>query len=148
MGLTQRRADKVTRTLRKHPDPLYRAVEVTTKHSYVINHKYLWACAGSVPSAARAFLAIEDDPGCGAEYGRHSKSIDPEKHRCGKCKGLLVQVRPKPRKADPQRKSPRKGASPFKKKVGGRLGEISVEETGKDSLGGLVRALGLVEVSD
>ena len=27
----------------------YRAVQVTTKHNYVINHKYLWICAGPAP---------------------------------------------------------------------------------------------------
>lgn len=35
--------------------------------------------------------------GCGAEYGRHSKSIDPRKHRCGRCKGFLRQIQPQPR---------------------------------------------------
>ena len=45
------------------------------------------------------FPSLEDDEGCGAEYGRHSKSIDTEKQRCGRCKGRLVQVRPKPRES-------------------------------------------------
>lgn len=74
------RAHKVTSVFEKHPQ--YMNVRVTTKHSYAINHKYLWMCK----------LA-----GCATEYGRHSKSIDPVKHRCGKCKGSLIQVRPKPR---------------------------------------------------
>ncbi|KKZ66883.1 hypothetical protein EMCG_07430 [[Emmonsia] crescens] len=56
-------------------------VHITTKHSYVIHYKYLWCC-------------VE----CGHEYGRHSRSIDVKKSRCGRCKvGGLVQVRPKPR---------------------------------------------------
>ncbi|PGH04385.1 hypothetical protein GX51_03544 [Blastomyces parvus] len=56
-------------------------IRITTKHSYVIHYKYLWCCAE-----------------CGHEYGRHSKSIDVKKSRCGRCKaGELVQVRPKPR---------------------------------------------------
>jgi SprT-like zinc ribbon domain len=82
-------------------------VEVTTKHSYEINHKYLWVCVGTPPNAARDFLNLgNEDDGCGAEYGRHSKSIDTAKHRCGKCRGLLLQVRPKPR---------RKGRSPVRR---------------------------------
>ncbi|KAG5303552.1 HMG box-containing protein [Histoplasma capsulatum G186AR] len=56
-------------------------INITTKHSYVIHYKYLWCCAE-----------------CGNEYGRHSRSIDVQKSRCGRCKvGALVQVRPKPR---------------------------------------------------
>ena len=59
-----------------------RCVEVTTKHSYVIDYKYAWSCT-------------DDD--CATEYERHSKSIDPAKHTCGKCKGRLEQIRPAPR---------------------------------------------------
>ncbi|GAB7337441.1 hypothetical protein MBLNU457_g2780t1 [Dothideomycetes sp. NU457] len=57
-------------------------VQVTTKHKYEIEYKYLWACEGE---------------GCGAQFGRHSKSIDPAKQRCGTCKGRLRQIRPVPR---------------------------------------------------
>lgn len=39
----------------------------------------------------------EGGHGCGMEYQRHSKSIDPAKHTCGVCKGRLVQIRPIPR---------------------------------------------------
>jgi SprT-like zinc ribbon domain len=106
------RAQKVTSSFRNHEKAIYRRVEVTTKHSYQINHKYLWVCIGTPPNAAKDFLNLPDEDGCGAEYGRHSKSIDPERHRCGKCKGVLVQVRPKPRKTDPAKK----GRSPFKKR--------------------------------
>lgn len=108
------RAQKVTSTFRAHEREIYRRVEVTTKHSYAINHKYLWVCIGTPPNAAKEFLNLpsDEDEGCGAEYGRHSKSIDTGKHRCGKCRGILVQVRPKPRRVDPKRK----GRSPFKKR--------------------------------
>ena len=58
-------------------------VEVTTKHAYNITYKYAWLCTNG---------------DCGTEYQRHSRSIDPEKHGCGKCKGRLEQVRPAPRK--------------------------------------------------
>jgi predicted SprT family Zn-dependent metalloprotease len=165
-------ADKVTTHLRSAPNlpQLYRAVEVTTKHSYTINHKYLWVCAGrqsapprgSAQEAARAFLALEgdDDPGCGTEYGRHSKSIDPAKHRCGKCKGLLVQVRPQPKKIIKPaeqgngNESPRKGkrTSPVKRRIGSNGGvdenEDKVKGGNNDRLDGLVKVLEYVNLSD
>ena len=160
-------AARVTTHLRTAPGlpESYRAVEVTTKHNYVINHKYLWICAGTAPSgsaqaAARAFLALDEDPGCGAEYGRHSKSIDPEIHRCGTCKGLLVQVRPKPKvtrerdESDKKGKSPRKGnqASQEKQRTGGR-GRLNVnkdegEIRSSDKLDGLEQALENVNLVD
>lgn len=59
-----------------------RVVEVTTKHSYEIEYKYIWRCA---------------DEECGMEFKRHSKSIDPKRHRCGGCKNQLVQIKPVPR---------------------------------------------------
>ncbi|KAK4496936.1 hypothetical protein PRZ48_011385 [Zasmidium cellare] len=62
-----------------------RGVEVTTKHSYEIEYKYVWRCV--------------DEAECGTEFKRHSKSIDPKRQRCGRCRGLLVQVKPAPRKA-------------------------------------------------
>lgn len=95
------RAQKVTSTFQNHEREIYRRIEVTTKHNYEINHKYLWICVGTLPNPAKEFLnLLDDDDGCGAEYGRHSKSIDPGKHRCGKCRGILVQVWPRPRKVD------------------------------------------------
>lgn len=59
-----------------------KGVEVTTKHSYEIEYKYVWQCSG------------ED---CGSEFKRHSKSIDPKRHTCGSCRSKLVQVKPTPR---------------------------------------------------
>ncbi|KAL5354086.1 hypothetical protein ACLOAV_000171 [Pseudogymnoascus australis] len=59
-----------------------RGIEVTTKHGYEIDFKYVWRCARG---------------GCGLEFKRHSRSIDPKRHSCGACKGRLVQVRPVPR---------------------------------------------------
>ncbi|KAL8739227.1 MAG: hypothetical protein Q9181_000118 [Wetmoreana brouardii] len=58
----------------------HRGVNVTTKHTYEISYKYIWACSH-----------------CGIEYKRHSKSIDPRRHSCGKCKEKLIQVKPVPR---------------------------------------------------
>ena len=57
-----------------------RGIEVTTKHSYDIDYKYIWECES-----------------CGLEFKRHSKSIDPKKHQCGSCKNKLVQTKPVPR---------------------------------------------------
>lgn len=57
-----------------------RGVKVTTKHTYDIDFKYAWQCVN-----------------CASQYKRHSKSINPEKHRCGSCKGKLTQTKPKPR---------------------------------------------------
>ncbi|KAK4068485.1 uncharacterized protein Triagg1_7424 [Trichoderma aggressivum f. europaeum] len=55
-------------------------IKVTTKHSYEIDFKYVWTCTA-----------------CGCEYKRHSKSIDPKRHRCGACKASLEQTKPIPR---------------------------------------------------
>ncbi len=59
-----------------------RGIEVTTRHSYDIDFRYVWRCKT-----------------CGTEYKRHSKSISPERHRCGSCKGELLQTKPVPRAA-------------------------------------------------
>ena len=67
-----------------------------------------------------------------------------------------MQVRPKPRKVDPERKreSPRKGGSPFKKKLLGESGSgsgsegCSVNGGSNDKLDDLGKALEIVELSD
>ena len=135
-------AERVTREFAGSGKEAWRQVEVTTKHSYAINHKYLWVCAGREMTDAARWLRMEEgegeEDGCGAEYGRHSKSIDTEKHRCGKCKGVLVQVRPVPRRVEAKRLSPRKNL--FQKRVKSGDGEDAVAELG--------RALEVVELSD
>ncbi|KAI0906961.1 hypothetical protein F4823DRAFT_49628 [Ustulina deusta] len=63
--------------------PRSRGVEinVTTRHSYEIEYRFVWRCAD-----------------CGGEVHRHSRSVDPTRQRCGRCKrGILVQVKPVPR---------------------------------------------------
>lgn len=57
-----------------------RDIDVTTKHSYDIDFKYVWECTM-----------------CGLEFKRHSKSINTERHRCGACKSELKQTKPVPR---------------------------------------------------
>ena len=56
-------------------------IKVTTTHRYEIDYKYVWACVD-----------------CGTTYGRHSKSIDTTRYGCGRCKGKMEQIKPKPRK--------------------------------------------------
>jgi len=76
---------KCAEALKDHP--IYGGqINVTTKHSYKIDWKYVWACTG-----------------CSKTYGRHSKSIDPDRQRCGECKNRLEQIKPKPRMS-PQKK--------------------------------------------
>ncbi|KAI9844457.1 MAG: hypothetical protein M1837_005539 [Sclerophora amabilis] len=58
----------------------HRNIHVTTKHSYTISYKYIWACTA-----------------CGIEYKRHSRSINPARHTCGACKATLIQTQPTPR---------------------------------------------------
>ena len=70
-----------------------RGIQVTTKHAYEIDFKYVWTCDA-----------------CTTEFKRHSKSIDPSRHRCGACKGLLKQTKPTPRGAG-ARVAGAKGAS-------------------------------------
>ncbi|KAH6652076.1 SprT-like family-domain-containing protein [Truncatella angustata] len=57
-----------------------RGIEVTTKHNYEIDFKFIWRCSD-----------------CATEVKRHSKSVDPLKQRCGRCRGTLEQVKPVPR---------------------------------------------------
>lgn len=59
----------------------YLSIKVTTNHNYDISYKYMWACAS---------------PSCGLEYKRHSRSLDPTRHSCGKCSGRLIQIKPSP----------------------------------------------------
>lgn len=76
---------KCTKAMQNHP--LYGGkIKVTTKHNYEIEYKYVWKCVG-----------------CSQTYGRHSKSIDPARQRCGKCKGRLNQIQPKPRNVSPKK---------------------------------------------
>ena len=70
-------------------------IEVTTKHRYKIDYKYVWSCVD-----------------CGQTCGRHSKSIDTTRFRCGVCKGILKQIKPTPRNV-----SPKKPQTPREKKA-------------------------------
>lgn len=80
---------KCVEAVKRHPTYKHYPIEVTTKHSYEIDYKYVWLCID-----------------CGHKYGRHSKSIDPAKARCSLCQGGLQQVKPKPRNVSPKKKTP------------------------------------------
>ncbi|EPS33284.1 hypothetical protein PDE_08246 [Penicillium oxalicum 114-2] len=76
---------KCAEAMRDHP--LYGGqIHVTTKHTYQIDYKYVWSCTS-----------------CGQEYRRHSKSIDTGRSRCGTCRGMLQQIKPKPRNVSPKK---------------------------------------------
>ena len=50
-------------------------IDVTTTHDYVIAYKFWWKCSG-----------------CGSIVKRHSRSVDVKRHRCGSCRGELVEI--------------------------------------------------------
>ncbi|KAI1294114.1 hypothetical protein F5Y03DRAFT_373426 [Xylaria venustula] len=80
---TSRKAHELPPPLLLLKTPRDRGVEinVTTRHSYEIEYRFVWRCAD-----------------CGGEVHRHSRSVDPTRQRCGRCKGgVLVQVKPVPR---------------------------------------------------
>ncbi len=52
-------------------------VKVTTTHDYEIKYKYQWACTNAK---------------CNVIIKRHSRSVDPTKHCCGKCKNKLIEI--------------------------------------------------------
>jgi len=52
-------------------------VKVTTTHDYDIKYKYQWACTNAK---------------CNVIIKRHSRSVDPTKHCCGKCKNKLIEI--------------------------------------------------------
>lgn len=78
-------------------------IEVTTKHRYTIDFKYVWACVD-----------------CGQTCGRHSKSIDTTRFGCGVCKGALQQIKPKPRNVSPkkQQRTPGRAVDDMTKDLG------------------------------
>jgi hypothetical protein len=57
------------KAMRRYPN-----LDITTCHNYEIDYKYKWRCVTTW---------------CGRVFGRHSKSIDVKKHRCGACQGEL-----------------------------------------------------------
>lgn len=53
-------------------------VPVTTCHTYTINYKYRYVCVGASPPEDGDGGPADAGRGCGAEIGRHSKSINVE----------------------------------------------------------------------
>jgi predicted SprT family Zn-dependent metalloprotease len=89
-----------------------RGIVVTTKHSYDIDYKYVWECEN-----------------CGVEFKRHSRSIDPERHRCGNCKSKLVQTKPVPR-AGKENGGKEKGLGEYQMFVKENMSRIRQENPG------------------
>jgi len=89
-----------------------RGIVVTTKHSYAIDYKYVWECEN-----------------CGLEFKRHSRSIDPERHRCGTCKSRLVQTKPAPR-AGKENGGKGKGLGEYQMFVKENMRKVKVENPG------------------
>jgi hypothetical protein len=91
-------------------------VHISVKHDYEIDYKYVWLCAGRSRVQQQhdglPLLGTVGEDACGMEYSRHSKSINPDKDRCGKCKGWLLQVRPVPIVRTGPSQSPRKKSAP------------------------------------
>jgi predicted SprT family Zn-dependent metalloprotease len=86
---------KCAEVMKDHP--IYGGkINVTTKHTYQIDYKYVWNCMS-----------------CGQEYCRHSKSIDTGRSRCGVCRGVLQQTKPKPRNVSPKKSA----ATPGQRKI-------------------------------
>jgi predicted SprT family Zn-dependent metalloprotease len=52
-------------------------MKVTTTHNFQISFKHAWACTTSE---------------CGFIVKRHSRSVDVNKHRCGRCQGKLMEI--------------------------------------------------------
>ncbi|RYG52989.1 hypothetical protein EON66_09210, partial [archaeon] len=63
----------VPRRAAKRASSAYPRRAVSVCHSYDITYKHTYKCTV-----------------CAQSYGRHSKSIDPARHRCGKCHGALA----------------------------------------------------------
>jgi len=108
-----------------------RGIKVTTTHSYAIQYKYIWAC-------------MNTEGGCGMEFKRHSKSIDPRRHSCGVCRSKLVQVQPAPRKGKGgagEGGAGKAGLSEYQRFVKSNFGRLKAENPGV-GVGEVMRMLG------
>lgn len=65
----------------------YPSRSVTTCHSYAIEYRHVFACAGHAGEGSGSGAS-----GCGARWGRHSKSLDVATARCGQCHGRIVDM--------------------------------------------------------
>jgi predicted SprT family Zn-dependent metalloprotease len=74
---------------------VYPDYTVRTCHAYEIQYKYQWECTS-----------------CGLTFGRHSRSIDESRQRCGACRG---QLRPIGNTVPTSEKKPPSGFSAFVK---------------------------------
>lgn len=98
---------------------------VTTTHDYVTNSfKFAWACTVD---------------GCDFIIQRHSRSVDPLRHCCGKCRGKLIEIEVGSSKDDvakngftPKKKRAASGFSLFVQAESSRVrSELEAESKGK-----------------
>ena len=66
---------KVFKSWARRVQIAYPDVRVTTCHSYAIQYKYRWTCT---------------NPDCSWEVKRHSKSVDVNRHVCGRCRSRIT----------------------------------------------------------
>src|SRR5271154_5190572 len=96
------RGNKITK---KFPD-----VIVTTKHTYEIDHKYIYTCTCD---------------SCCREYGRNRKH-DLNRFVCGSCQSKLMQTKPIPRSTTGKENKP----NPFGAFVKEHFGNVKKENPG------------------
>ena len=102
-------------------------VKVTTTHDYEIHFKYAWVSIRVLEGWRFNFALLNNfffhiqactSKGCTFVVKRHSKSVDLNRHCCGKCKGRLVEIHPQTgNEADrsPKQKAPLSGYNLFVK---------------------------------
>lgn len=99
----------------------YPQYSVKTCHAYEIQYRHRWRCVG-----------------CAADFGRHSKSIDTDKQRCGACGGKLEYQAGTNADGTPAR--PRK-ATAFSAFVGERYRDLKADMGAGATHGAVMRAL-------
>lgn len=70
---------KIFKRWGRKAEDVYPDITVSTCHNYIIHYKYRYQCSNEL---------------CAIIIGRHSKSIDPSKHVCGRCNNRLIELGP------------------------------------------------------
>jgi predicted SprT family Zn-dependent metalloprotease len=117
------------------------SIAITTKHSFKIQYKYTWACV---------------NPACSVQIiGRHGKrSINVERHVCGKCRGPLRVVGPNTTSSSKQNEISRRPLTEYhhfiqkhSKLVALQLGKKQLDDRGTKTLLGRKKSSALRKVS-
>lgn len=106
---------------------------VTTTHDYEISFKYAWVrqkrlyaneltllFTSTLTLVSITFTQACTAPKCGVVIQRHSRSVDVNRHCCGKCKSRLVEIEVPTQKGSnvvhtPRKKAPLSGYNLFVK---------------------------------